>query len=158
MRILGEGRTLGVHTVITADRGNAVPSAVAANISRRVVLRMGDDSQYMLLSVPRDVLDEHSAPGRAIVDGHEAQIAVLGGTMNVVEQTKALRTFRRPAACRRRARPARDRGPADRGAGGRPARAGGGCRCSAWPTTPWRREGSSPSARSSWPARRPRDL
>ncbi|WP_314506245.1 FtsK/SpoIIIE domain-containing protein [uncultured Microbacterium sp.] len=90
MRILGEGRTLGLHTVITADRGNAVPSAVAANISRRVVLRMGDPSQYMLLGVPRDVLDEQSAPGRAVVDGHEAQIAVLGGTMNVVEQTKAL--------------------------------------------------------------------
>jgi S-DNA-T family DNA segregation ATPase FtsK/SpoIIIE len=90
MRILGEGRTLGVHTVITADRGNAVPSAVAANISRRVVLRMGDPSQYMLLSAPRDILDEQSAPGRAVVDGHEAQIAVLGGTMNVVEQTKAL--------------------------------------------------------------------
>ncbi|MBT2484532.1 MULTISPECIES: FtsK/SpoIIIE domain-containing protein [unclassified Microbacterium] len=90
MRILGEGRTLGVHTVITADRGNAVPSAVAANISRRVVLRMGDPSQYMLLGTPRDVLDDQSAPGRAIVDGHEAQIAVLGGTMNVVEQTKAL--------------------------------------------------------------------
>ena len=90
MRILGEGRTLGVHTVITADRGNAVPSAVAANISRRVVLRMGDPSQYMLLGTPRDVLDDQSGPGRAIVDGHEAQIAVLGGTMNVVEQTKAL--------------------------------------------------------------------
>lgn len=90
MRILGEGRTLGVHTVITADRGNAVPSAVAANISRRVVLRMGDPSQYMLLNAPRDILDEQSAPGRAIIDGHEAQIAVLGGTMNVVEQTKAL--------------------------------------------------------------------
>lgn len=90
MRILGEGRTLGVHTVITADRGNAVPSAVAANISRRVVLRMGDPTQYMLLGAPRDVLDEQSAPGRAVVDGHEAQIAVLGGTMNVVEQTKAL--------------------------------------------------------------------
>ena len=90
MRILGEGRTLGVHTVITADRSNAVPSAVAANISRRVVLRMGDPSQYMLLNAPRDVLDEQSAPGRAVIDGHEAQIAVLGGTMNVVEQTKAL--------------------------------------------------------------------
>ena len=90
MRMLGEGRTLGVHTVITADRGNAVPSAVAANISRRVVLRMGDPSQYMLLGAPRDVLDDQSGPGRAIVDGHEAQIAVLGGTMNVVEQTKAL--------------------------------------------------------------------
>lgn len=90
MRILGEGRMLGVHTVLTADRGNAVPSAVASNIPRRVVLRMGDPSQYMLLNVPRDVLDEQSAPGRAVIDGHEAQIAVLGGTTNVVEQTKAL--------------------------------------------------------------------
>ncbi|MGF6823668.1 S-DNA-T family DNA segregation ATPase FtsK/SpoIIIE [Microbacterium sp. ZKA21] len=90
MRILGEGRTLGLHVVMTADRGNAVPSAVASNISRRVVLRMGDPSQYMLLGVPRDVLDEQSAPGRAVIDGHEAQIAVLGGTSNAVEQTKAL--------------------------------------------------------------------
>jgi len=90
MRILGEGRTLGVHTVITADRGNAVPSAVASNISRRVVLRMGDHSQYMLLSAPRDVLDEQSPPGRAVVDGHEAQIAVIGGTSNAVEQAKAI--------------------------------------------------------------------
>ncbi|WCM55894.1 FtsK/SpoIIIE domain-containing protein [Microbacterium sp. EF45047] len=90
MRILGEGRTLGLHTVITADRGNAVPSAVASNISRRVVLRMGDASQYMLLGVPRDVLDEQSVPGRAVIDGHEAQIAVLGGTSNAVEQAKAL--------------------------------------------------------------------
>lgn len=93
MRILGEGRTLGVHVVLTADRGNAVPSAVASNISRRVVLRMGDDSQYMLLNAPRDILDEQSAPGRAIIDGHETQIAVLGGTTNVVEQTKALRAL-----------------------------------------------------------------
>ena len=93
MRILGEGRTLGVHTVITADRGNAVPSAVASNISRRIVLRMGDPSQYMLLNAPRDILDEQSAPGRAIIDGHETQIAVLGGTTNVVEQTKALRAL-----------------------------------------------------------------
>src|SRR5690606_16285484 len=41
-------------------------------------------------NAPRDILDEQSAPGRAVIDGHEAQIAVLGGTMNVVEQTKAL--------------------------------------------------------------------
>ncbi|GAA2898041.1 FtsK/SpoIIIE domain-containing protein [Microbacterium esteraromaticum] len=93
MRILGEGRTLGVHTVLTADRGNAVPSAVASNIPRKVLLRMGDPSQYMLLNVPRDILDEQSAPGRGIIDGHEAQIAVLGGTANVVEQTKALRAL-----------------------------------------------------------------
>ena len=36
------------------------------------------------------MLDERSAPGRAIVDGLETQIAVLGGTSNVAEQTKLL--------------------------------------------------------------------
>ncbi len=66
MRILGEGRPLGVHAVITADRGGAVPTAVAANISRRVVLRLADPNQYTLLGAPKDVLDDTSVPGRAV--------------------------------------------------------------------------------------------
>jgi S-DNA-T family DNA segregation ATPase FtsK/SpoIIIE len=90
MRILGEGRPLGVHAVLTADRSGAVPTAVTANISRRVVLRLAEQSQYMLLNVARDILDDQSAPGRAIVDNHEVQAAVLGGTANVAEQSKAL--------------------------------------------------------------------
>jgi S-DNA-T family DNA segregation ATPase FtsK/SpoIIIE len=90
MRILGEGRPLGVHAVITADRGGAVPTAVAANISRRVVLRLADPNQYTLLGAPKDMLDDTSVPGRASVDKNEVQMAVLGGTANVAEQTKAL--------------------------------------------------------------------
>ena len=90
MRILGEGRPLGVHAVITADRGGAVPTAVAANISRRVVMRLADVNQYTLLGAPKDVLNEGSVPGRAVVDKSEVQMAVLGGTANVAEQTKAL--------------------------------------------------------------------
>ncbi|MCZ4068283.1 FtsK/SpoIIIE domain-containing protein [Microbacterium sp. H37-C3] len=90
MRILGEGRPLGVHVVATADRSGSVPTAVSSNISRRVVLRLSDENAYALLNAPKDVLDERSAPGRAIVDGFETQIAVLGGTPNVAEQTKLL--------------------------------------------------------------------
>ncbi|GAA3764368.1 FtsK/SpoIIIE domain-containing protein [Microbacterium kribbense] len=90
MRILGEGRPLGVHVVATADRSGSVPTAVSANISRRVVLRLADENAYSLLNAPKDVLDERSVPGRAIVDGFETQIAVLGGTPNVAEQTKLL--------------------------------------------------------------------
>ena len=59
-------------------------------MSRRVVLRLSDENAYALLNAPKDVLDERSAPGRAIVDGFETQIAVLGGTPNVAEQTKLL--------------------------------------------------------------------
>jgi len=53
-------------------------------------MRLADESGYAMLNAPKDVLDERSAPGRAIVDGQETQIATLGGTPNVAEQTKLL--------------------------------------------------------------------
>lgn len=90
MRILGEGRPLGVHVIASADRSGSVPTAVSANVSRRVVLRLADEAGYAMLNAAKDVLDERSAPGRAIVDGLETQIATLGGTPNVAEQTKLL--------------------------------------------------------------------
>lgn len=90
MRVLGEGRPLGIHAVITADRSGSVPTAVFANIPRRVVMRLSDPSQYVLVGAPKDVLNEQSVPGRAVVDKAEVQLAVLGGTTNVAEQTKAL--------------------------------------------------------------------
>jgi len=90
MRILGEGRPLGVHAAITADRSGAVPTAVSANISRKIVMRLSDPNQYSLLGVDKDILDDQSAPGRAVMEKNEAQVAVLGGTTNVAEQTKAL--------------------------------------------------------------------
>lgn len=90
MRVLAEGRPLGVHAVVTADRSGAVPTAVSANISKRLVLRMSDEAAYGVLGVPKDVLGEASPPGRAIVDGVETQIAVLGGTSNAAEQSRAL--------------------------------------------------------------------
>ncbi|WP_110589961.1 FtsK/SpoIIIE domain-containing protein [Microbacterium suaedae] len=88
MRILGEGRPLGVHAVITADRGGAVPTGVASNISRRIILRLSDVNQYTLLGAEKDVLNDQSPPGRAVVDRSEVQLAVLGGTTNTSEQAK----------------------------------------------------------------------
>jgi len=90
MRVLGEGRPLGVHAVITADRGGAVPTGVASNISRRIVLRLSDVNQYTLVGAPKDVLSDQSPPGRAIVDKSEVQLAVPGGTSNTSEQAKWL--------------------------------------------------------------------
>lgn len=93
MRVLGEGRPLGIHAVASADRYGAVPTAVSANVSRRIVLRMSDDGAYSILGAPKDVLNERSAPGRAIVDGLETQLAVMGGTANVASQTTELASF-----------------------------------------------------------------
>ncbi|MFJ6651272.1 FtsK/SpoIIIE domain-containing protein [Microbacterium sp. NPDC091313] len=93
MRMLGEGRPLGVHIVATADRYGSVPTAVSANVTKRIVLRMADEGSYSILGVPKDVLNERSVPGRAIVDGLETQIAVIGGTTNVAEQNAAAQAF-----------------------------------------------------------------
>jgi S-DNA-T family DNA segregation ATPase FtsK/SpoIIIE len=54
---------------------------------------MSDEGAYSILGVPKDVLNERSVPGRAIVDGLETQIAVIGGTTNVAEQNAASEQF-----------------------------------------------------------------
>jgi S-DNA-T family DNA segregation ATPase FtsK/SpoIIIE len=87
--VLADGRRLGIHVALTADRAGAVPTSIAASIQRRVVLRLADDG-YGTLGVPGDILTPASPPGRAIVDGLEAQIAILGGTTSVSEQGEAL--------------------------------------------------------------------
>ncbi|WP_460537895.1 FtsK/SpoIIIE domain-containing protein [Humibacter ginsengiterrae] len=85
--ILTDGRQLGIHTAFTADRGGAVPSSVSASVQRNVVLRLADDDGYRMLDAPHDVLSSTSPPGRALVDGLETQIAVLGGSSVVSEQS-----------------------------------------------------------------------
>jgi len=90
MRLLAEGRPFGIHVVVTADRSGTVPTALSANVSRRVVMRMADATAYAALGVPRDILDDTSGPGRVIVDGLEAQVAVVGGSRNVADQGTAL--------------------------------------------------------------------
>ena len=93
MRVLGEGRRLGVHVIATAERYGVVPTAVSANVTRRVVLRLSDEGAYTMLGEPKDILDDRSVPGRAIINGLETQIGVIGGTANVAEQTKAMEEF-----------------------------------------------------------------
>lgn len=93
MRVLAEGRPLGIHIAATADRYGAVPSAVTANVSKRVVLRMSDEGSYAMLGTPKDVLDETSVPGRAVIDGLECQIATPGGSSNTSEQVAASAQF-----------------------------------------------------------------
>ncbi|NNC11913.1 FHA domain-containing protein [Planctomonas sp. JC2975] len=85
--VLTDGRQLGMHVALTADRGGAVPSSVAASVQRQVVLRLADEDGYRMLGEPADVLSGTSPAGRAIVDELETQIAVLGGTPIVSEQS-----------------------------------------------------------------------
>ena len=67
-RVVGEGRQVGIHVVLTADRSAAVPSSVSSSIQQRLVLRAADENDYVFLGVPSDVLTPVE-PSRAGPDG-----------------------------------------------------------------------------------------
>jgi S-DNA-T family DNA segregation ATPase FtsK/SpoIIIE len=96
--VMTEGRGLGMHVVFTADRAGAVPTYVRSLVQRNVLLRMTDDG-YLSFNAPRDVVTATSPAGRAVVDGLEVQVAVVGGARSVADQAAA--TERLAASMRR---------------------------------------------------------
>jgi len=90
--LLAEGRQLGVHLALTADRPASVPGAVAASAPRRIVMRLADETMYTLLGVPNDLLGDDK-PGRAIVDRMETQIGIPGGKPDAQTQRQAIESL-----------------------------------------------------------------
>ena len=93
LAIAADGRQVGVHVVIAADRAGAVPSALGALIQRQVVLRLAGDNDYAMLGQPNDVLNPKSPAGRGLCDGLEIQVAILGDNADVLAQDTAVGLF-----------------------------------------------------------------
>ncbi|MFN3600884.1 MAG: FtsK/SpoIIIE domain-containing protein [Dietzia sp.] len=89
-QIAGDGRGVGVHVVVTGDRSNSVPTSLGSSVQKRFVLRLASEDEYLNLGVPRDVLDQTSPPGRAILGDDEMQFAILGGEANVSNQSREI--------------------------------------------------------------------
>ena len=105
--LVSDGRSVGIHFVVSADRVNSIPSAISSSIQRRIVLRMAESGDYSMLGVGADILNSMSPPGRGVVDGLELQTAVLGGSAKTTSQAAAIETLakaihkqNRPAAPR----------------------------------------------------------
>lgn len=105
--VMAEGRSVGIHVALTADRGPSVSNAVQSTIQCRLVLRMSDVDGYSVLGVPRDILTPDSPPGRGVTSGAECQIAVLDGLTQARELSAALKEIAQtmPAASRAAAAP-----------------------------------------------------
>ncbi len=88
--LAADGRPVGVHFVISVDQRTGMPSSLAAAVQRRVVLRMAHPDDYSFLGVAADVLSMASPPGRGLINGVEIQCAVLGGTSEVITQSRAV--------------------------------------------------------------------
>ncbi|MFD6164782.1 FtsK/SpoIIIE domain-containing protein [Oerskovia sp. NPDC060287] len=89
-----DGRQVGVHVIITGDRPSAVPTSLGSTIQRRLVLRLANPDDYLMVGVPRDVLTPASPPGRGVLAGNEVQVAVLGGDANVSIQSREISRLR----------------------------------------------------------------
>lgn len=91
-RFVAEGRPLGVHFVITADRRGSVPYATLGVIPCRVVLRQADPDDLTSLGVSQKVAKvANQVPGRAFFHGdNEVQLAIVGSSPTGEGQTKAI--------------------------------------------------------------------
>jgi S-DNA-T family DNA segregation ATPase FtsK/SpoIIIE len=85
-----DGRQVGVHLVVSADRTGAIPNALAGTIQRNLVLRLASDMDLMTLGAPADGFTRSTPPGRGFVDDLQVQVAVLGGSANVAVQATSI--------------------------------------------------------------------
>lgn len=91
-RLLIDGRSVGLHVAMTAERPGAVPSSIASAFPRRVVLRQADEEAYLAYGLPKDVINSTSPPGRAMQadNPQELQLALLGDSPNLAVQARWL--------------------------------------------------------------------
>ena len=87
-RIVLDGRQLGVHSLLTADRAASVRNAVFAGVTRRLVLRQVDVAETKSLGVPAT---QSLPPGAGYLDGLRVQVATI--TPPGVADDAALRAF-----------------------------------------------------------------
>ncbi|MFT4299454.1 MAG: FtsK/SpoIIIE domain-containing protein [Aeromicrobium sp.] len=59
-QLAADGRAVGIHFVLTADRPAGVPASLSATIQQRLILRLSDQNDYSLAGVPSDVLSSDS--------------------------------------------------------------------------------------------------
>jgi S-DNA-T family DNA segregation ATPase FtsK/SpoIIIE len=87
--IAADGRPVGVHVVMSADRLGALPSSLTSSVQTKLALRLANEMDEAMLDVPRDGFGEHPPPGRGFLGGSEIQVAVFGGAADVAAQAAA---------------------------------------------------------------------
>ncbi len=91
-RLVGDGRPLGVHFAITADRRGAVPSSLAGLVPAKLILRLADDDELAAFGIPaKTIRGTQLPPGRGFLpSGLEFQTALLGDDPSGEGQASAI--------------------------------------------------------------------
>lgn len=90
-QLVVNGRGVGIHFVIAAERRGAVPPTLAGLVTEQLVLRLADSDEYAWLGLGQAAKGADLPPGRCFVtDRREMQVAVLGGDPTGSAQHAAL--------------------------------------------------------------------
>ncbi|MDZ7674105.1 MAG: FtsK/SpoIIIE domain-containing protein [Acidimicrobiales bacterium] len=91
-RVLVEGRQVGIHPVVAADRRADLPNPLLGALGARLVLRMADTDAMVSLGVPLALARAGGlGEGRGYLRGdEEIQVAVLGDDPSGAAQAEAL--------------------------------------------------------------------
>ncbi|MCK9874577.1 cell division protein FtsK [Frankia sp. Ag45/Mut15] len=110
LTLLREGTAAGIHVVATSDRGLLAGRAGALN-DHRILLRMGERTDYTTIRVPQQRIPAHVPPGRGWHSTNQAelQIALLDPDPSGQAQATALRRIGVRALARDRDVPAERR-------------------------------------------------
>jgi S-DNA-T family DNA segregation ATPase FtsK/SpoIIIE len=80
-QLVSDGRSLGIHLVVTANQRSELPLALFGTIGQRIILRANDEQEYGMFGLAASVYrGAHLPPGRGFTeDGLDVQLAVVGG-------------------------------------------------------------------------------
>ncbi|MBY5161296.1 FtsK/SpoIIIE domain-containing protein [Salsipaludibacter albus] len=91
LRLVGDGRGVGVHFVLTGTRRNSFPMMLTSTVGRRLVLRLATLDEYLNLGVDADLVDGDEPAGRAVDGEHVVQVALAGDDLTTAGQATTLR-------------------------------------------------------------------
>ena len=90
-RIVTDGRQLGIHVILAADRRQAVSAVMMSAIGNRLVLRQTDDGGYLDYGVPSALARGLELPsGRGLWDGQLVQIGLVSDDPSASAQSAAI--------------------------------------------------------------------
>ena len=91
-RILAEGRAVGIHVALSAERPNAISTSLAASVQKRLILRQAEEASYSILNIAKDILNSQSPAGRAVFaeETNEIQISVLNASSDTEKQAASI--------------------------------------------------------------------
>jgi len=91
-RMLSDGRPLGIHLIVTADRRGAIPFNMAGLVEEKLIMKMADPDELSSLGVAHKVAKEIKLPpGRALLKGEiEIQIPTVSAKPDGASQVQQI--------------------------------------------------------------------